>query len=138
MDVLEHLIAARGYIAFPGGFCQGELLRRLPTGTLQVCSLGALIEVKDRSSVLAYDSHMGAVDALASAIEALDSALPSGWPRTPFNTVIYYNNTHTQAEVVAVFDTAIETERAKRRDLVGLLCTPALPLAIELEPAPCL
>ena len=96
MTTLEVLVGARKLIALPEHWTQNAFARTLegnPTATLSPravcwCSIGAIYKVSS------YHSH-GALAALKKVA------------RTSFFT---YNDNHTHAEVLSMFDRAIQKE----------------------------
>jgi hypothetical protein len=91
-------------------WCQGSMLRYVTQGdseteTLAYCSLGALetIEVKDLHRRGPKFSYNGAYGAVADVIGG---------------DIAFFNDTHTHAEVVAVFQTAIRNEKKRAGILI--------------------
>ena len=96
MDAKELLICARELIAAPGGFTQGAFARDVEGNIVQAldpaavcfCSYGALEKGQPNRT-----ARQPAINALAAVVDN--------------HTIAFFNDTHTQAEVVAAFDKAI-------------------------------
>lgn len=112
MTDLETLIAARAVIERPENWCQGYAA--MTSGgrpafadnpkAVRFCALGAIGRVLGRGIGLRTDP----------GVLALVAACPCA-PDYSVAIVAPFNNTHTHPEVLALFDRAIATERAKLR-----------------------
>jgi hypothetical protein len=97
MTTLDVLKAARALISDPARWTQNVMARDADGGqytfgcapqTVSWCALGALQHITGKAST-------------NGALDALDTQLPI------YITIDYFNDTHTHAEVLALFDAAI-------------------------------
>jgi hypothetical protein len=102
MDQLtEDLKTARDLIAAPGGFVQGTLW----DGNGGFCSTGALHRAISGYSFRMcsdWERFTAACDELAAHIDG-GRGTPTGYGAA-IDVIVDYNNSHTQQEVVEVFD----------------------------------
>ena len=109
MKTSEILIKARDLIADPARWTQGtaardanqEITEPESEGAVCWCSMGAVMKVEGFAN---YIRRERAYDELCDAADALDSASAG---------LSDYNDTHTHAEVMTMFDTAIATAQAR-------------------------
>jgi hypothetical protein len=115
MNTLELLTSARALITDPGRWVQGIREMTMPDGTLSFCALGALDEALQGVS----DNHP-AVSVLAQSLtpdERLRAArhIKAVWSEHETvcdgGLVAQFNNTGTHAEVLSLFDRAIDRQR---------------------------
>ena len=90
ISTLDVLLAARKLIERPENWCQR------PSDETHFCAMGALGKIAEGS------------DLLWMAQDALYGALPAGRETGIAN----FNDTHSHTEVIALFDRAIDAERA--------------------------
>ena len=107
---LDYLVAARAAIAAPENWCRNcVLIKDMHTGVESYCAWGAV-------NMAVYGSASAGSLLDMPSMEQLFWALPddSEGKREGFDAragVIRYNNTHTHAEVLALFDRAIARQR---------------------------
>lgn len=107
MNTLEVLIAARKVIEKPENWTQGTMVRDIYGEAIFIhssravcfCAMGALHKVIGDTS----DEWLNVVDDAAATLASAARV----------DTVAGFNDIHTHAEVLALFDKAIETEKAK-------------------------
>lgn len=94
--VVEVLQKARALISKPENWCQHVFKQRNNTGAMSYCAMGAVNE----ASRWHPEIHPACVLALRDA---------GGF--SPIMTIPRYNDTHTHAEVLALFDKAIAANK---------------------------
>lgn len=96
--VVEVLQKARALISKPENWCQHVSKQRNNTGAMSYCVMGAVNEASHWHCVVSFEPeiHLACVLALRDA---------GGF--SPIMTIPKYNDTHTHAEVLALFDKAI-------------------------------
>ncbi len=90
------LIAAKALIDAPEKWCQGTTSKSYPDGSIGRCAFGALVAVNYRRE----DNRL-----FRGAYNALLGEIPSS--ATMATSVERFNDTHTHAEVMALWDRAI-------------------------------
>lgn len=111
MNVNETLVAARALIDSPEKWTTGALARNVegqPSSFSEAtcfCSIGALRKIR---SDTARDNIDGMFSLFQEAVDVLTEVLyDRGLPRD----IAFFNDSHTHAEVLALFDEAIEKTR---------------------------
>ncbi len=126
MSTLETLIAARALIAKPGDLLRDRLaVRRCVDGGLISTSFddpGAVAFCTNGAVLRAADFNHGGQERWKNALLALVAALPSdAWrPLDPDDypdTLANFNDNCSDADVIALFDRAIEAQRKTGTDI---------------------
>lgn len=127
-SVLEVLVAARDLISRPENWCIDHLAKAregwiedpLSPAAVQFCARGALFRAGGQED-FDYRSPVGVAVAWALAIALPDSWKADGYRDQgelirklgPQSAIAKYNNDHTHKDILALFDRAIASERAK-------------------------
>jgi hypothetical protein len=119
MNTLEKLVAARSLIAHPDNWCRGIRKTENGKGGLAYCAYGALDAVTRTNHNIGDDLPMLLLAALPSDYEPSFYKMGAG-------PVADYNNNKTHADILAVFDRAIE----RQRTIEGMKDAPA-PVAVR-------
>ncbi len=129
MSLVQDLKAARALISAPGTWCINQVQKFTATGTAY-CALGALNEVSTRSLIRAAAPLHNALNRrfltgrLPKPVYSGGGCPPISWDRlfdhscspssqSYLEVVAQFNNSTSQAEVLALFDEAIADEEAK-------------------------
>lgn len=123
---LQILIDARALIERRENWCQ-RVLWLHNGGSFAFCSRGALIDAADHEPA-AWDINFDVLVILAAA-------LPIDWlpHEIPMTRAVEFNNSHSHAEVIAWFDRAIESERA--RESIGKQVRAIIDDALHVPPS---
>ena len=106
---LDYLVAARAAIAAPENWCQGSTLQR-DGGVSSSCAWGAVNLAVKGSATVSTTRYDPCMRQLLWALPK-GSTYKDGDGHGTLAAVITYNNTHTHAEVLALFDRAIARQR---------------------------
>lgn len=104
MTTLEVLVAARKLIEKPENWLRNEVEVRRPDGSDAFCAVGAICKVARAQTP---NITFAILDVLAGVMPGAEVHLLSA------NVLGKFNDTHSHAEVLALFDRAIESEQQR-------------------------
>ncbi len=104
ISVLETLQQARALISDPNHWCIKHLSKHGPQGQQQFCAIGAVCHIAVKTT------WEDALNALSKVAAQRLGARRSGMPG---EHIAEYNNSHTHAEVLSMFDEAIQSLEPK-------------------------